>query len=185
MASFWVSLPVFSQQQAGIAAVEPAVFWGLAPQPASIDHPAKRKRQNTSNACAACRRSKVKCDEDKPCRRCLRDGRHIECVSWRDSALRAGTFQVQPGANDDARDGAGQAVHKKRRRKPVATANGALQTPLTVSRQGLTLPAGVREVKPCGAATQCEQLKEASDLLLSFARECRKVSLAANQARYA
>ena len=151
----------------------PVEFWGLAPQPASIDHPAKRKRQNISDACAACRRSKVKCDEDKPCRRCLRDGRRVECVSWRDSAL-------QPGANEDASDGAGQAVPKKRRRKPVAPEGGALQTPLTVSREGPALLTGVREVKPCGAETQWEQLKEASDLLLSFARECRKASLPAN-----
>ena len=43
----------------------------------------KRKRQNISDACASCRRSKVKCDEEKPCRRCFKHGRAASCASWR------------------------------------------------------------------------------------------------------
>ena len=43
----------------------------------------KRKRQNISDACASCRRSKVKCDEEKPCRRCVKHGRAASCASWR------------------------------------------------------------------------------------------------------
>lgn len=70
----------------------------------------KRKRHNISDACAACRRyvlrfsnpppcwiylyisyahraacrrSKVKCDEEKPCKRCVKHGRADSCISWR------------------------------------------------------------------------------------------------------
>ena len=43
----------------------------------------KRKPQNISDACASCRRSKVKCDEEKPCRRCVKHGRAASCASWR------------------------------------------------------------------------------------------------------
>ena len=44
---------------------------------------AKRKRNNISDACTACRRSKVKCDEAKPCTRCVNHGWRDSCVSWR------------------------------------------------------------------------------------------------------
>lgn len=40
----------------------------------------RRTTPNTSKACASCRRSKVKCNEQKPCSRCIRN-------SWRDSCV--------------------------------------------------------------------------------------------------
>ena len=60
----------------------------------AADLAAKRARRNISEACAACRRSKVKCDELKPCRRCLRDGRRVACVPWRDGQSRWGNPEV-------------------------------------------------------------------------------------------
>jgi len=47
------------------------------------DAAVKRKRHTISDACAVCRRSKVKCDEEKPCQRCVRHGRADACISWR------------------------------------------------------------------------------------------------------
>jgi len=43
----------------------------------------KRKRHNISDACAAFRRSKVKCDEEKPYKRCVKHGCTDACISWR------------------------------------------------------------------------------------------------------
>lgn len=40
----------------------------------------KRKRRYT-DACAHCRLSKVRCDEQKPCARCVKHGWQDECVS--------------------------------------------------------------------------------------------------------
>ena len=53
------------------------------PVPATPASSAKRKRNNISDACTACRRSKVKCDEAKPCTRCVNHGWRDSCVSWR------------------------------------------------------------------------------------------------------
>ena len=50
---------------------------------AAVHGVVKRKRQTISDACAVCRRSKVKCDEEKPCQRCVKHGRADACISWR------------------------------------------------------------------------------------------------------
>eukprot|EP00802_Teleaulax_amphioxeia_P022211 Tamp_22634.p1 GENE.Tamp_22634~~Tamp_22634.p1 ORF type:complete len:323 (-),score=31.56 Tamp_22634:108-941(-) len=73
----------------------PAMYqnWGYyGPMLAAHDgsfHSGKRKRQNISDACTSCRRSKVKCDEEKPCRRCVKHGRAAACASWREDAAKA------------------------------------------------------------------------------------------------
>ena len=72
----------------------PAMYqnWGYyGPMLAAHDgsfHSGKRKRQNISDACTSCRRSKVKCDEEKPCRRCVKHGRAAACASWREVPAR-------------------------------------------------------------------------------------------------
>jgi hypothetical protein len=70
------------------------------------------KRSNISDACTACRRSKVKCEEAKPCARCISHGWRDSCVSWHkvkasrgqepgadraDTLLRSGAVQSQFG----------------------------------------------------------------------------------------
>jgi len=54
------------------------------------------KRSNISDACTACRRSKVKCEEEKPCARCISHGWRDSCVSWR--KVKASRTQ-EPGAD--------------------------------------------------------------------------------------
>ena len=45
----------------------------------------RRRSPNTSShhVCDSCRRSKVRCEKDKPCRRCIKAGWGDTCVSWR------------------------------------------------------------------------------------------------------
>ena len=43
---------------------------------------AKRKREKIAGACTSCRRSKVKCEEARPCTRCISHGWRNSCVSW-------------------------------------------------------------------------------------------------------
>ena len=68
-------------------------YWGyygpvLAAHVGSF-HSGKRKRQVISDACTNCRRSKLKCDEEKPCTRCIMRGRAADCASWREDAAKA------------------------------------------------------------------------------------------------
>jgi hypothetical protein len=57
----------------------------------------KLKRSNISDACTACRRSKVKCEEEKPwCARCISHGWRDSCVSWH--KVKASRSQA-PGAD--------------------------------------------------------------------------------------
>jgi hypothetical protein len=55
-----------------------------------------RKRNTISDACTACRRSKVKCEEEKPCARCISHGWRDSCVSWH--KVKASRSQA-PGAD--------------------------------------------------------------------------------------
>jgi hypothetical protein len=43
----------------------------------------KRARSNTSEACTTCRESKVRCDEARPCSRCVSRNCSDTCVDWR------------------------------------------------------------------------------------------------------
>ena len=179
-------------------------FWGLyAPStpagaaqamPVPQQQMRTKKRHNISDACAACRRSKVKCDELKPCRRCLRDGRRIACVSWRDAP-------PQSAEHAEALSGAGDVAKKRRRSKSDTTGfavTNLVLPPLCV----ISCVENVQEVPPSEprnsealeaiselngisspnavhsrqTKVQQEQLKQDSDLLLSFARECRKIA---------
>ena len=45
----------------------------------------KPKRKQVSRACLQCRRSKVKCDESRPCGRCKRLGKGGSCLQSEDS----------------------------------------------------------------------------------------------------
>jgi hypothetical protein len=174
--AFWPT-PVYFAPRPNYAPALPAVWGGLAPQPAMPPERTVRygKRQNISDACAGCRRSKVKCDEQKPCRRCLRDGRQVECVSWRTVGVpSSAAAALQTGAN-------APAPATKRRRTAPAKKDGA--------DVGIVLPpAGVRE-KVCplwesrdvsGDAQweqvqeQLQELRQASAILLSFAGACSK-----------
>jgi hypothetical protein len=40
----------------------------------------KRPRQIATKACAACKRAKTKCTEERPCTRCIRSNMSAECV---------------------------------------------------------------------------------------------------------
>ena len=42
----------------------------------------KRKREKIAGACTSCRQSKVRCEEARPCTRCISHGWHNSCVSW-------------------------------------------------------------------------------------------------------
>jgi hypothetical protein len=205
IAAYWPAPPVFFERPACTQVGGVVDYWGFFAQPKMLpteDLPSissKRKRHNISDACAACRRSKVKCDELKPCRRCLRDGRRIACVSWRDGKAPASASSspvgVLPGVPDmqalaTAFVAASQqfnateeqpkvAVKKPRISKPAARAqptSSAVMESATVVKE--------EPAKANGVSVECavknnawesqDSLKEASDLLLSFARECRK-----------
>ena len=45
--------------------------------------PTKKFRNSISEACMTCRKSKVKCDEQKPCTRCIKADRASTCFPWR------------------------------------------------------------------------------------------------------
>ncbi|KAJ1468952.1 hypothetical protein T484DRAFT_1853602 [Baffinella frigidus] len=42
-----------------------------------------KPREHVSRACEPCRKSKIKCDETRPCIRCRKNGRCEACVDWR------------------------------------------------------------------------------------------------------
>ena len=44
--------------------------------------PLRARRTITSRSCIECRRNKVKCDEEKPCSRCIKRGVGESCVEW-------------------------------------------------------------------------------------------------------
>ena len=48
----------------------------------------RKIRHNIADACAACRKSKVKCDEVKPCTRCMKNAQ--PCLDWRNEAPQSG-----------------------------------------------------------------------------------------------
>ena len=47
------------------------------------ERPTKKVRDSVSEACMTCRKSKVKCDEQKPCTRCIQAGHASTCFPWR------------------------------------------------------------------------------------------------------
>jgi len=69
---------------------------------------ASRRRSNTasSDVCVHCRRSKLGCDANKPCRRCVQRGCADTCVSWREAKI----SQMASGGEQGA---AGSAKRKK------------------------------------------------------------------------
>ena len=79
----WRHLPPVMSHAETAAAVEGEP----SPEPGSpigASSAQKRRRTiSTSTACNACRISKVKCDEQKPCKRCIKTSRQTECVGWR------------------------------------------------------------------------------------------------------
>jgi hypothetical protein len=196
--AFWSAPPMLFEQAfapaAGAARLPGMELWGvqasaLARAPPSSKAPAveltaKRKRHNISDACAACRRSKVKCDELKPCRRCLRDGRRVACVPWRDGqgageashrspALANAYTYAEVSAQHGAvlRQGAEVAAASKRRRmsKPNERAPPAVQ--------GAAWPQAEAEEfqgQPVGAPQEQEQPGAvASQVALGALREAR------------
>jgi hypothetical protein len=52
----------------------------------------KRARSNTSEACTTCRESKVRCDEARPCSRCVSRNCSDTCVDWRKPSKVAKTY---------------------------------------------------------------------------------------------
>ena len=60
----------------------------------SESQPMKRKRNSVS--CISCRNSKLRCDEDRPCARCVRQGLGDNCTSWR--SLRKTKRSILKGA---------------------------------------------------------------------------------------
>ena len=54
-----------------------------APAPTAPSGGPKRKREKIAGACTACRHSKVKCEDARPCTRCISHGWHNSCESWR------------------------------------------------------------------------------------------------------
>jgi hypothetical protein len=207
IATFWSTPPAFFDQALwpGVARV-PGFGWGvLAPQTktSEVEITAKRKRHNIPDACAACRRSKVKCDDIKPCRRCLRDGRRVACVSWRDGKVQdeVASAHGSPVANMytyaevsaqhgmAGRQSSGVAAVPKRRRaiktdvvSPLPAVQGAALPHAPVGDSPEDLEGGLAQESPGAVAsknssprhTEELQMEEASALLLAFARACRK-----------
>ena len=89
-------------QLTGHAVQLPAAALGAWAEPGAWAAPGggkvrrKLKRSNISDACTACRRSKVKCEEEKPCARCISHGWRDSCVSWH--KVKASRSQA-PGAD--------------------------------------------------------------------------------------
>jgi hypothetical protein len=69
---------------------------GADPGASAASGGGKVRRSKISDACSACRRSKVKCEEEKPCARCISHGSRDSCVSWR--KVKASRSQ-EPGAD--------------------------------------------------------------------------------------
>lgn len=207
IAAFWSAPPAFFDQVLwpGLARV-PSFGWGVhLPQAKAplVDITTKRKRHNISDACAACRRSKVKCDDIKPCQRCLRDGRRVACVSWRDEKVQdvkasehdnpvSNTYtyaEVSAQHGMAGQQSLGVAAAPKRRRisktdavSPLPALQGTALPLVSVGGIPAESEGGPEQESP-GALTrmdspprQTEELKmeEASALLLDFARACRK-----------
>lgn len=205
ISAYWSAPPIYFERptacaQTGMLAVDYWGFYAQQPKAPVLEITAKRKRHNISDACAACRRSKVKCDELKPCRRCLRDGRRVACVSWRDGTEQSGTTvehrdtlagmdgsQPSPESFAKFTTHPVEIVPAKRRkvRKPDAS------TPTTIAPatgrdevmpqvKGTEDPHRVQGLVKLEARMEHDQLKieEASALLLAFADECRKNVLA-------
>ena len=59
-----------------------------------------QRRSNTpsSDVCVHCRRSKLGCEPDKPCRRCVQRGCADTCVSWRETQMASGGEQGAAGS---------------------------------------------------------------------------------------
>ena len=53
-----------------------------APDPPAPAGGSKRKREKINIACTSCRQSKVKCEDARPCSRCISHGWRDSCVSW-------------------------------------------------------------------------------------------------------
>eukprot|EP00960_Hanusia_phi_P056303 763223-Hanusia_phi.AAC.2 len=90
----------------------------------------QRKREQVVQACERCRRSRVKCDTERPCQRCKRGGK--ECVdgqgkrnrflkteeqnredeegaseeSWEDLLISGGDLELAEGEREEVEDGA-------------------------------------------------------------------------------
>ncbi len=61
-----------------------------------------RKRQQVQRACKLCRMSKLKCDDVRPCSRCIRRGVENTCESWvGPSASPTAPGTIKPEAGDD------------------------------------------------------------------------------------
>ena len=76
----WASAGVASQQflpAAGDSVC--AKLDGACPEPRRK----KSRTRPTVDVCEACRRSKVRCDEVRPCSRCVKQNLQSSCVSWR------------------------------------------------------------------------------------------------------
>ena len=209
IATFWSAPPALLDQVLwpGVARVPGFGFgWGVhAPQArvSMVEITAKRKRHNISDACAACRRSKVKCDDIKPCRRCLRDGRRVACVSWRDGKVQdvGASEHGSPVANTctyaevsaqqgmAGRQSSGVEATPKRRRtsktdvvSPLPAVQGAALPHAPVSDSPVEPEGGLAQETPGAVASKDPsprhtdelQMEEASALLLAFARACRK-----------
>ena len=119
-------------------------FMPAAPTSASG---AKRKRHTISDSCTSCRRNKVKCDEEKPCSRCVRNGRQASCESWREVKATG----KQEGGN--GLRGATATTAGQLRRSVWGTVSDSPSHLLYTSAEALTVAKETTE-----AAVQCSQI---------------------------
>jgi len=124
-------------------AVAPAL---VSPAPAAPLPGKKRRRPpNTSSndVCESCRRSKVRCEKDKPCRRCMQAGRADSCVSWRASS-------TEPPAPKAQRPGTSYSATETK-------THAELQRGASLSLFGLhsLLGAGTEPLSPSGVIYPC------------------------------
>lgn len=86
----------------------------------------KRKRRTTvSDACTSCRRSKVKCDEERPCLRCIKHDWQDSCVSW--SEVKAA--RAQDSGDKNVQQPSFDPVATADKAKPDASRENAKQMP--------------------------------------------------------
>ena len=76
----WVSASVASEQSSQAASDSVGAKLDRAcPEPRRK----KSRTRPTVDVCEGCRQSKVRCDEERPCSRCVKKNLQSSCVSWR------------------------------------------------------------------------------------------------------
>lgn len=117
-------------------------------------------RNNIAEACLSCRQSKVKCDETKPCSRCIKHD--MECTVWREAEVASsnGASSTPPSSEKVLSSPSHDSTASTASSSPVNPAPRSL----TASGGGQR-PAQRRPVRNCiaDACTECRKSKVKCD----------------------